>query len=206
MSHDVLRIRRGKTFILPLLFAAKPFIYKPITSIDQADPARILAPTHGLIAGWPVVVVSAKGMRQINTIDFDADGWPLRMFEATVVNDDEIEINDVRAASFPAYTNGGSLMYPTMVDVSQYVDVRMQVKDVIDGSELAFFSLAGGHFEIDTDAKLIRLTLIAEDTAAFEWDEGVTDIEVVDADGRVSDPLGGPRRVIVEPEVTTRDE
>ncbi len=203
MSCEPLLIRRGKTFILPLRLASKPFIYKAITGITQADPARVTAVDHGLVDGWPVAVVGVKGMRQINAQDFDADGWPAQVYPATVVDDDHVELNDVRASGFSAYASGGSLMYASPVDLANYVAVRMQVKDEIDGTVLATFTLADGDFTIDLDLKKLTLEISADDTAGFEWDEGITDIELEDTEGRVSDALGGPRRVQVLPEVTT---
>lgn len=200
---QALRIRRGKTFTLPLRFASKPFVYKAISAITQADPVRITSTGHGLVDGWPVAIVGVKGMRQINATEFDPAGWPLQMYPATVIDDNTIELNDVRAAEFSAYTSGGSVMYATPLDLANITAIRMQIKDDIGGTQLALFTLADGDFDVDNTLKVVTLTIAATETAGFAWDDGITDIELVDTAGRVTDALGGPRRVIVEPEVTT---
>jgi hypothetical protein len=111
-------ITRGKTFTLVVRWSTAPIIYKPITAIQQSAPARMTVASHGLVDGWPVAVSNVKGMVEINAeanAIRDSDFHPV-----TVIDPDTIEINDINAAGFKAYTSGGILQYNTPIDLSGY--------------------------------------------------------------------------------------
>ena len=64
-----LQIRQGETFQRIIRWETPPFVYKSISAITRAAPARVTAATHGLTTGWRAVVVSANGMEEINAVN-----------------------------------------------------------------------------------------------------------------------------------------
>jgi hypothetical protein len=193
-----LTIEQGKTFSQVLRWEAPPIIYVPITGILQAAPARITAPSHNCPPGWRVAVVSVKGMSQIN-----AQNTPPKAADyhsATVIDPNTVELNDVNAADFKAYTSGGYLQFNTPVDLTGY-SARMSVKDKVGGTVLLSLTTVDGRITIDDLTKSITLTISAVDTAALTWKKGVYDLELVSPGGIVTALLAGA--VTVSKEVTT---
>lgn len=196
-SND-LAIKQGKTYSQILRWESAPHIYKAITAITQAAPARITCPTHGIPNGWRVAVVSVKGMTQINAENSppkDRDYHP-----ATVIDVNTVELNDVNSAGFKAYTSGGYLQFYTPVDLTGHT-ARMSIKDKKGGTELLSLTTVNGRLEIDTVDKSIGISLSAADTAALTWKKGVYDLEMVSGAGVVTELLSGS--VTVTTEVTT---
>ena len=193
-------IDQGKTFSQVLRWESPPILYKPITTITQAAPARITCPSHGIPNGWRVAVVSVKGMTQINAganPPKDKDYRPV-----TVVDADTVELNEVNSADYKAYTSGGYLQMNTPVDMTDYT-ARMSVKDKVGGTELLRLdtTLDNGRITLDPTACTITLTVSAEDTATLTFKKGVYDLEMVSADGVVTALLTG--NVFVVKEVTS---
>lgn len=175
-----LLIPQGKTFSKVFRRASKPFVYAAIASITQGAPARIgTAAPHGLPHGWPVAVVSVKGMRQINAQNDPPASDDYR--RCSVVDASTVEFNEVNSADFSAYTSGGFLQFLTPVDLTN-CQVRMTVRDRIGGTVLLQkdSSTLGG-FVLDNTAKTITFTLTAAETAALTWVRGVYEIEFVSA-------------------------
>ena len=198
MAASDLIIEQGKTFGKTLRWETGPVVYKAITAITQAAPARITCPSHGLTTGWRVAVVSVKGMTQIN-----ASSTPPKAKDytkATVVDSNTIELNAVNAADYKAYTSGGYVQYNTPVDMTGYT-ARMAIKDKIGGTVLLSLTTVNSRIVLDNTAKTIRLTISATDTAAITWTKGVYDLEMVSAGGEVTRLLSGA--VTVQREVTT---
>lgn len=194
-----LTIVQGKTFTLPIRWEEKPIVYKAITNITRTAPAVITAATHGLVNGWRCAVVSVKGMTEINAEDpnklRDSD-----YHEATVIDADTVELNDINAADFRAYASGGYLQYNTPVDLAGFT-ARMSIKDKKGGTELFRLDSTNARIVIDNVAKTITLTISATDTAALTWLRGVYDLEMVSGTGVVTAILTG--NVAVSREVTT---
>jgi hypothetical protein len=191
-------IQQGKTFPQVLRWECLPIIYKPITAISKTAPVRITAVGHGIPAGWRAVVVSAKGMTQIN-----AENTPPKdgdYHQATVIDVDNVEFNDVNAADFKTYLSGGYLQYNTPVDLAGFT-ARMSIKDKIGGTELVRLDTTNGGIAIDNVLKTITITMSATATAALTWKKAVYDLELVSASGVVTELLKGT--VTVAKEVTT---
>lgn len=198
MAASDLVIEQGKTFSKTLRWETGPVVYKPITGITQAAPARITSAAHGLVNGWRVAVVSVKGMTQIN-----ASSTPPKAKDytkATVIDSNTIELNAVNAADFKAYTSGGYLQYNTPVDMTGY-SARMAIKDKIGGTVLLSLTTVNNRIVLDNAAKTIRLLIAATDTAAITWTKGVYDLEMVSAAGEVASLMSGSVSVVKE--VTT---
>ena len=197
-------IQQGKTFALVLRWETEPIIYKPITAIQQAAPARLDVAGHGAPDGWRAAVTSVKGMAEINADDpaklRDSDYHPV-----TVISADIIEFNDINAAGFKAYASGGYLQYNTPVDLAGFT-AQMEIKDKVGGTVLASADAADAPLNIlsiaiDNAKKTITLTISATATAAIAWKKGVYDLEMKSADGVVTALITGA--VSVTKEVTT---
>lgn len=193
-----LTILQGKTFEAVVKWETEPVVYKAITGITQAAPARITCVGHGVPNGWRVAVVSAKGMTQIN-----AENSPPRSSEyvpATVIDSDTLDLNSVNSSLFKPYTSGGYVQYYTPKDLTGYT-ARMTIKDEIGGTALLSLTTANSRIALDNTAKTITLTVDAADTETIDWTTGVYDLELVGSDGSVTALMYGT--VSVSEEVTT---
>ena len=193
-------IQQGRTFSLALRWESPPIVYRPITAIAQTAPVRLTVPAHGLPDGWRVAVTNVKGMTEINA---EANKLTSRDYhQATVLDANTIEINDINAAGFKAYTSGGYIQFGTPVDLTGFT-ARMTIKTKVGGKELMTLTTANDRITIDASAKVISLTIEAEDTELLTWTTGVYDLEMVSGatPAVVTALLSG--RVTVTKEVTT---
>ena len=193
-------IQQGRTFSLALRWESPPIIYRPITAIAQTAPARLTVPTHGVPDGWRVAITNVKGMTEINA---EANKLTSRDYhQATVVDANTLDINDINASGFKPYTSGGYIQFNTPVDLTGFT-ARMSIKDRVGGTELLSLTTANSRIAIDATAKVITLTISAEDTAALTFTTGVYDLEMVSGatPAVVTALLSG--RVTVTKEVTT---
>jgi hypothetical protein len=192
-------IEQGKTFTRVVRWETSPMVYNPISAIAQVAPALITSAGHGVLDGWRVAIINAKGMVEINaknTPPRDSDLVP-----ATYVSGSQISLNSVSAADFTPYTSGGYIAYWSGVDLTGYT-ARMTIKDRVGGLVLKALVLASGTgLTIDTVLRTTTINITAVDTAAFTWLKGVYDLEMVSASGIVTATLTGA--VNVTDEVTT---
>jgi hypothetical protein len=196
-------IKKGKTFSRVLRPTAPPYIYRAITAITKTAPVGIKAVGHGLVTGQYAAVVSAKGMKEINA-EVDRNGSPKlsEYHKVTVVDVDNITINDINAADFSAYTSGGYLQFLTPVDMAGST-ARRTIKNRVGGTTLLSLTTANGGLVIDNVNHTITEKISATDTAAITWKTGVTDLELeVTATGVVTE-LDSEDVVVVVEEVTT---
>jgi len=194
-----LQIRQGETFQRIIRWETPPFVYKTISAITQAAPARLTVPTHGLTTGWRAVVVSANGMEEIN-----AAHTPPRetdYTQVTVIDPNTLDLNAVNAADYSAYTNGGYLQYYTPVDLTGYT-AEMDIKDKVGGTVL--FTLSTGtdaRIVIDPASKTIMLNVSSADTTLLTFTRGVYDLEMYAPSGTTTTIFSG--NITVVREVTT---
>lgn len=179
------RVAAGETFRPTIRWATEVLLGKPITAISQTAPAIVTAVGHSVPAGWPVAVVSAKGMTQINSPRYPprpADWRP-----ATVLTADTVGLNDVNSADFSAYLSGGFLVYNTPMSLVG-VTARMVIRDApLDGAILATLTQVSG-IALDTGAFTIIPRL---ETAALTWTTGYYDLELTDAGAVVTQLISG---------------
>lgn len=209
MAKEIL-IQKGKTFSLVVRWEVEPIIRKPITaiSLDYGAP-RLTVASHGIPDGWRGTVYSVGGMKPINEIGYQS---------MTVIDANTIEFNSVTpidddGRSWPAYTNGGFLMFNTPQTLSGYT-ARMDIKDKIGGSVWASSEVADApnniiNIAVSDSNKTIELTINAVATAAIVAKKGVADLEMVSPMGVVtklkltSGEQDEPDAVRVAGEVTT---
>ena len=196
MKYD-LNILVGKTFSVSFRWARSPVVYKPITGVVSTTPLRLTAPAHGIPDGWPAAIVSTVGLDEIRATNNPPRGF--EYLQATVVDADTIEFNQVNAASYVPYVSGGFLQYYTPIDLTGYT-ARMQIRDDFGGA--AIISLASPtQIVLDTATSTITVSIDAVTTGAVLSDQGVYDLEAVSPTGEVSRIAYGA--VIFSPEVTT---
>ena len=193
-----LTILQGKTFSQIVRWETEPIIYKAISGITTAAPAVITCTGHSVPNNWRVAIVSVKGMTQIN-----AENDPPKdsdYHQATVLNANTIELNDVNAAGFKAYTSGGYVQYNTPHDLTGY-EARMTIRDKIGGTALDTLTDVNGKLVISTTDHYVKILIDATTTALYTWTSGVYDLEVESPTGEVTQLLYG--KVKVTKEVTT---
>lgn len=194
-----LTIIKGSTFSRVLRWESLPLIYKPITAITKAAPVAITATTHGLKTGWRTAVVSVGGMRELK-----ATNWPLRasdFHKCTVSDANIITLNDVNSLDYTAYTSGGSLVYYTPVSLASFT-ARMQIRATVDATTTLESLTSSAGITLDDTEHTITITIAASATAAYDFTEGVYDLELVSGDATpvVTKLLSGS--VFVASEVT----
>lgn len=193
-----LTIREGETFQRIIRWETPPFVYKSISAITKAAPARVTAALHGLTNGWRAVVVSADGMEEINCVNN-----PPRVkdyHQVTIVDTNTLEFNDVNSADYSTYTGGGYLQFMTPVDLTGYT-AGMKIKDKLDGTVLLTLNSTNGRIVIDQTNKMITITISAATTAAITWIKGVYDLEMYSPSGDVTTIFSG--NITIVQEVTT---
>ena len=195
-----LTIQQGRTFSLALRWESPPIVYRPITAIAQTAPARLTVPTHGVPDGWRVAITNVKGMTEINA---EANKLTSRDYhQATVVDANTIDINDINAAGFKPYVSGGYIQFNTPVDLMGF-KARMKIKNRVGGTTLYTLTTENGALAIDAAAKIITIDISESDTAAMTFTTGVYDLELVSGTtpAVVTALISG--RVTVSKEVTT---
>jgi hypothetical protein len=195
-----LTVRRGASEDIPIRVESDVLVYVDITGIAASAPISITAPAHGLTDGWRAAVMNS-GVPEIDTNWDDPLDDALRRI--TWIDADTIEFNDVNGISFTPYTAGGQLVYREPLDLSQFVEARMNVKASVTGPILATYKHTTGELLIDMVTKALRLTLDTTDTSALTAGKRVFDIEMVRADGSVFPICSAKSALTVLPEITT---
>ncbi|WP_322037990.1 hypothetical protein [Burkholderia cenocepacia] len=180
-------VSAGATFHPTVRWATDVLTSVPITGITQAAPPVITAAAHGVPNGWPVAVVSAGGMIQINATRYPPQGpdWQ----KSTVLSANTLALNGVNAANYSTYSSGGFLVYNTPA-VLTGATATMTIWDNPDhtGTPLATLTSTGGQIAIDTT--LMTLTPKLQ-TAGLTWALGYYTFDVTDASGTVTELMRG---------------
>ena len=186
---------QGSTFSLVLRWEKEPIVYKPISAITQTAPVRITAPAHGLVEGWRTAVVGGKGMDELRAVPNEIKDRDYH--QATVIDVDTLEFNDVNAAGFKAYGGGAHLQYNTPVELTGYV-ARLIVKDKVGGATLFEMTTENNRIVLDPISHTITLVVTAADLADQIWAKGVYELELESLSGVVTKLMGGAATVAKE--------
>lgn len=194
-----LEISQGRTFSKVLRWGQPRLAYRQIDSASRAAPCVLVTSVaHDMPDGWTFRVSDARGMTELNSLQYE--GEKIQLYDATVIDPTTIEINALNAAGFTAYTGGGIITYNVPVDLAG-LTAAMQVRPRIDSTEvLLSLTTANSGIVLDNAAKTITLQAPAADTALIDWIDGVWDLEVTSAGGIVTPVAYGI--VLVCPEVT----
>lgn len=168
-----------------------------ISSISRSAPARVVTQAaHGLLDGWRVSVVDAKGMTSINDV---------RLNSVSVVDTTTIDLDGVSSLGMSAHTaDSGALKWHAPKDLSDYTGARMDIKRAVGATAVLSLHTDDGTLEIDaaTSSVWIRLSPTALSTAGVTARDYYFDIELIRPDG-VDAICAATSVVTVLPEITT---
>lgn len=166
-----LTIYQGSTFSEVLRWESSTKVYKPITGITAAAPAVLTVSAHSVPNGWRVKVTNVVGMKEINSSDIYR--------KATLLTTNSIELNEVNAVGYTAYTSGGILEYNLPIDLAGFT-ARMQIRAKLESDTVLIdFTTENGKIVINNTDKTITLVLTAAETAAITWLTGVYSLELI---------------------------
>ncbi len=176
----------GTSFSLVLRWESAPILRKAITAISVATGApRITVDGHGIPDGWRVAVTGVKGMTELNAED------PARLrdsdyHQATVIDANVIELNEVNGADFRPWTSGGVVQWNTPVSLAGFTG-RLRVEDRHGGTLLASNLVADDPLDIlelliDDTLKTVTAVFPAAATTALAGKSGVWEVEMVSGD------------------------
>jgi hypothetical protein len=190
-------ISQGKTFAKTLRWGQPRKVYKAITGATKAAPCVLTVVGHSIPDGWLFKIASVLGMTELNSENREQN---CGHYTATVVDVDSIELNDVNASGFHAYTSGGVIEYNEPVDLTGYT-ARMQIRASLKSEEVLLeLTTENGGITIDASGNTITIYIDATSTAALTWKQGVYEVEVISTGGKVDSLAVGD--VSVKQEVT----
>lgn len=169
-------ILQGATFVKLLRWDTGTPVFKAITNIAQVAPVEIAVPAHGVPAGWPVAVVSVKGMVEINI----ADPKKTRLYTPAEPTDTEnVILPFVDASLYSPYDSGGYVRYMAPVDLTGFT-ARMTIRrtQASTDAEVTLTSQAGD-IVLDNVAKTITIIIADTITEALTMRTGVYDLELI---------------------------
>ena len=140
-------------------------------------------------------MVGGKGMDELRAVPNEIKDRDYH--QATVIDADTIEFNDVNASGFKAYGGGAHLQYNTPVELTGYV-ARLIVKDKVGGVTLFEMTTDNSRIVLDPLSHTITLTVTATDLAAQTWVKGVYELELESPSGVVTKLMGGAATVAKE--------
>lgn len=182
-DFSTLRIEQGATLEFVLQCAQPELAYAAIQGITKSGPAVITAANHGVPDGWPVAIVSAGGMTQIN-----AANWPLKDKDftvATAVDANTLSLNGVNSTGYGTHTaNTGYVVYRTPMDLAGAA-ARAQLRDKIGGALLFADLTDGAGLTIDETAHAVAVTITDAVTAAITTKKAALSVELATASGKV---------------------
>lgn len=168
-----------------------------ISSISRSAPARVVTQAaHGLLDGWRVSVVDAKGMTSINDV---------RLNSVSVVDATTVDLDGVSSLGMSAHTaDSGALKWYAPKDLSGYTGARMDLKRAVGATAVLSLHTDDGTLEIDaaSSSVWVRLPETALSDAGVSARDYYFDIELIRADG-VDAICAATSTVTVLPEITT---
>jgi hypothetical protein len=190
MSTDYdITIKQGSTFALTLKYGQPQFTVKAITGITKSGQAVVTATGHGLTIDWPVWVVGVAGMDQLNHTA-DELRQACAAYYGYYVDANSLRL-DVDTTRFGTYTSGGEVLYHPPVNLTGYT-ARMQIRETVESTAtLHSMTTEDGGITLGGAAGTITLLISATDTAAFTFESGVYDLELVAGDGTVTTVIEG---------------
>ena len=190
-------IRLGASTDIQIRVETDEVRFAPISSISRSAPARVVTQAaHGLLDGWRVSVIDAKGMVAINDV---------RPTSVSVVDTTTIDLDGVSTLGMSAHTaDSGALKWYAPKDLSGYTGARMDLKRAVGATAVLSLHTDDGTLEIDaaSSSVWVRLPETALSDAGVSARDYYFDIELIRADG-VDAICAATSTVTVLPEITT---
>lgn len=154
-------VYQGGTFKQLLRWESSTKVYIPIVDITKSAPVQITAPGHNIPAGWRVKITNVAGMKEINSED--------TYYQATVLTDNAITINEINSYNYSTYTSGGLLEYNSPVDINA-LTAEFTIMESLNATSAAYVgTTVNGGVVFDTDNNQIILNIPPEITATFDF-------------------------------------
>jgi hypothetical protein len=190
-------IYQGRTFKRIVRWETTPTVFKPITNITQAAPVVVTCVGHGMRSGWYGAITDVLGMTEINAPANAPRAGDYK--QVTVVDVDNVSINDLSSAQFSTYTSGGYLRYNTPKSLDGAV-ARLHVRNRVGGTLLLDLSSTSGEIVLSDLEHVIAVTVSDAVTKLMTYTKGVYDLEIEDSAGETYVLLTGS--ITVVPEIT----
>ena len=174
-------IYKGATFQMVLRWDTGVPTFKAVSGITKAAPAVITCTGHGVPEGWPVAIVSAQGMTEINEDDIeDRDNFT----PASISDADTISLPFVNSSEYTTYTSGGYVAYYTPHSLAAFI-ARMQIRPSYGADEATVSLVSPTNIALDDTVKTITVTIADSVTEDLSITNGVYDLELEDNTGVV---------------------
>lgn len=186
-----LTINQGETFTKAVNWYGGGKVCKKIEDLEPGCPTMITITGHGLpsISDTPVFIEHVKGATRANT---DTN----KPAVATYI-DANTFYADVDTVQQTYTQNTGVVRYFAPKDLSSWT-ARMHIREEIDDTVTIHEMTTPTDISISTNDAKITMTISATDTAAFDFDSAVYDLELVDPSGNVTRLLEGEVELIKE--------
>lgn len=148
-AEHPIQIPAGRDYEITLRPTTTQIIYKPISAIPAAAPARLTVTAHGVPNGWPV---QAKGKREASPlIDLGAQ-------YATVIDANTIELNALESLDWPAYTSGDAVLaYNEPMSLTGFTFALSVRELATDATAIFTISSAGGQITVVNSVLLMMV-------------------------------------------------
>ena len=190
-------IRIGASADIQIRIETEEVVFAPISSISRSAPSRVVTQAaHGLLDGWRVSVVDAKGMTSINDV---------RPTSVSIVDTTTVDLDGVSTLGMSAHTaDSGALKWYAPKDLSGYTGARMDLKRAVGATAVLSLHTDDGTLEIDaaSSSVWVRLPETALSDAGVSARDYYFDIELIRPDG-VDAICAATSTVTVLPEITT---
>lgn len=196
----------GKTFNVRVLWISEDtYIHVPIASMSATGPLVVATLTpHGMPDEWPVAVVGAKGLTELNTTSIPPAKKDFRM--ARKVDASSVEFNQLNGSLYGAHTaSTGYLQFYAPMPVAG-TEPYFVVREGVDGAVLLEAGwkegVSDGRITINTTGNFYDITVPASALEALAWKKGVYEMETLDTGSGVCYPVASGK-IVVTPELAT---
>lgn len=177
-------INQGETFIKAVNWYGGGKVCKPIEALAVGCPTTITITGHNLpsVSDTPIFIKHVRGARSANT----EENKPAI---ATYIDANSFYADvDTYGETYDAGT--GLVTYYAPKDLTNWT-ARMHIREEQDDTVTLHEMTTPTDITISTNDAKITMTISATDTAAFDFDAAVYDLELVDESGVVTRLLEG---------------
>ena len=179
-----LTIKQGETFTKAVNWYGGGKVCKKIEDLEPGCPTMITITSHGLpsASDTPIFIEHVKGATRANT---GANQPAVATY---------IDVNtfyaDVDTVQQTYTANTGVIRYFAPKDLTSWT-ARMHIRPEVDSDTIIHAMTSPTDIAISTNDAKITMTISATNTAAFDFDSAVYDLELVDPSGNVTRLLEG---------------
>lgn len=186
-----LTINQGETFVKAVNWYGGGKVCKAIEALSPGCPTLITITAHGLpsVSETPVFIKHVKGATRANT----EDNKPA---VATYIDANSFYA-DVDTVQQTYTSNTGVVTYFAPKDLTNW-SARMHIREELDDTVTIHEMVSPTDIDISLNDAKITMTISATDTAAFDFDAAVYDLELIDGSGNVTRLLEGEVELIKE--------